>query len=207
MSEITIRRSRTTRGDGELLIQMFDSQLPWLQSIGSGDQWGSSFIRDDPAKKAKYHAKVHQSEVSEQQQWSPQWTGVYIAERKQALSNPKDREAEVVPVAALILEAKSADYVRPVLLEQDEKDPFLYLAYLLTDRTAIDLGKGAGAALILHAKVEARRLGLSRICMDCWSGNGGKLVQYYERQGFKSLGSFGLNKLDDWPGEVLEMRI
>ena len=83
-----------------------------------------------------------------------------------------------IPVAGMILSAESMEYVRDILPKQDEQDPFVYLAYLLSDRRARPIGKGAGAALIRHAQEEARRLGINRICGDCWRGNERRLVKY-----------------------------
>jgi hypothetical protein len=104
---------------------------------------------------------------------------VYFA-KTAAERDSNEQTSRTVPVATMVLESKSADYVRPVLPEQDPSEPFLYLAYLLTDRATENIRKGASASLIAHAKTEARRLGLRRICMDCWSGNGGKLVRYVQ---------------------------
>lgn len=82
-----------------------------------------------------------------------------------------------VPVAALVLEGKSPEYVRSVLAQQDSAQPFVYLAYLISDSGAGDAAKGVGSFLIGLAKEEVRRLGLRRLCLDCWSGNDRKLVR------------------------------
>lgn len=82
-----------------------------------------------------------------------------------------------LPVAGMVLEGQSSKYVRSIIPENDDNDPFIYLLYLLSDRTTAPHGKGAGAALISHAKDEARKLGIRRLCVDCWRGNDNKLVR------------------------------
>ncbi|OAF59539.1 hypothetical protein VC83_04070 [Pseudogymnoascus destructans] len=67
----------------------------------------------------------------------------------------------------------------------DESDPFVYLAYLISNRDAGEERKGAAAKLIAFVKEQVRSAGLKRICLDCFKGNDRKLVRYYESQGLK----------------------
>ena len=197
-SSISIRPASIATDDGLRLIRNFDSQLSWLSSIGSSAQWGTS-SRSDPNTRAKYRGKVESSERGWNNPWSRDWIRAYIAEveinKREDLSseqleraiidsstnddNDDDHHNAVVrlPVAGMILEGRSGEYVRSILPENDDNDPFVYLLYLLSDRTTAPYGKGAGAALIAHAKDEARKLGIGRICADCWRGNDNKLVQ------------------------------
>lgn len=184
-----IRPASIAAGDDKGLIEMFDSQLPWLATVGSGDQWGSTPFSDSGRHQTKYRTKVEQSEAcTNQTSLHPDWVRAYVAEVEVATSelSPEIRELVGedsedgnvrVPVAAMVLEAKSADYVQEVLPEQDEEDPFVYMSYLLSDRRTASINKGAGAALIAHAKEEVMRLGVRRICLDCWRGNDRKLVR------------------------------
>ena len=123
-----------------------------------------------------------------QTSFTPDWVTAYVAEVEVASNElnvdlrelaPGDgHEGKLrVPVAAMILEAKSSDYLRDVLPEQDDRDPFVFLSYLLSDRRTAALNRGAGAVLIAHAKEVTRQLGLDRICSDCWRGNNRKLVK------------------------------
>lgn len=82
-----------------------------------------------------------------------------------------------LPVAAMVLEGHSCDYTRPVLAEQDEADPFVYVRYLVSDRRVGSVySRGAGRLLLEHADCVARSLGVGRLALDGWSGNGGVLV-------------------------------
>ena len=184
-----IRPASVFAGDGRRLLTYFDSQLSWLQSTGSGAQWGSTPFSNNQDKQAKYLAKVERSEACMgQQTLSHDWVRVYIAEAEvlpdevlneiRSLARENGESGKMrVPVAAMILEGSYEDYVREILPEQDEQDPFVFMTYLLSDRRVGSVGKGAGAALITHAKDKAGELGVKRLCSDCWRGNDRKLVR------------------------------
>jgi hypothetical protein len=82
-----------------------------------------------------------------------------------------------IPVAGIVLDSKAPAYVHSILPEQDESDPFVYLAYLMSNRHSGEERKGAAAALIAFAKDQVQSVGLNRICVDCWRGNDRKLVR------------------------------
>ncbi|KAL9044590.1 MAG: hypothetical protein Q9214_002281, partial [Letrouitia sp. 1 TL-2023] len=130
--------------DHELLADFQDSQISWLSTVGSGDQWGTQPIRQlNPTASERTRSWVERSE--KHAQWSSDWCRAFVAD---AGSN--------APVAGLVLDSKSPIYVRAVLPEQDENDPFIYLAYLLSNRYAGEQSKGSGAVLINFAKDQVR---------------------------------------------------
>ncbi|KJZ76020.1 hypothetical protein HIM_04476 [Hirsutella minnesotensis 3608] len=219
MPPIHIRPASTALDDGLRLLQNFDSQLPWLSSIGSSAQWGASTRSDREDVRAEYRGKVERSERGWDDPWTRDWVRAYVAEvqvKREDLS-PELLELAIenttdtvrLPVAGMVLQGRSSEYVRGLVPENDDGDPFVYLLYLLSDRRTGELGKGAGAALIAHARDETRKLGFGRLCVDCWRGNDSKLVQYYEQQGFKVLGHFDAEEKGacSWQGTVLEMRL
>ena len=184
----SIRPATLESGDDKRVLAYFDSQLQWLETVGSGAQWGSTPRGHLDDYQEKYRAKIGRSEACKGKPFGPDWIQAYIIEaevdnhalgaelRQLAEETGGDRRA-MIPVAALVLEDKSADYVRSILPEQDDEDPFIFVSYLISDRGTSPLNKGAGAALIDHAKDEAKRLGLRRLCLDCWRGNDRKLVK------------------------------
>lgn len=187
MPDIFIRPASSVTDDGLRYLRNFDSQLSWLSSIGSSTQWGSSPRGDQEDQRLKYRDIVQSSERGWDDPWNQDMIRAYIAEiniQRDDLSPDMLKltiasTSDVVrlPVAGMILQGSSSEYVRSVLPKNDDEDPFIYLFYLLSDRTTGSYGKGAGAALISHAKDEARRLGVKRLCVDCWRGNDEKLVQ------------------------------
>jgi hypothetical protein len=165
-TSVTIRPATMAASDHELLVDFRDSQIAWLSSMGSGDQWGTKSSRQsNPTVSDRTRAWIERSE--KKAQWSSDWCRAFIAEA----------DGDSVPIAGLVLDSKAPAYVRAVLPEQDEDDPFVYLAYLISNRDAGEKCKGSGATLITFAKDQVRDAGLKRICLDCWRGNDRKLVK------------------------------
>ncbi|MFJ3900212.1 GNAT family N-acetyltransferase [Streptomyces sp. NPDC090025] len=109
---------------------------------------------------------------------------------------PLIAEIDGVPAGTLTLTPHPGGYVAPA------DEPEQYVRFLATD--ARFHGHGVGAALLAHAAEETRRQGVSLLRVDCFAGSEGRLVEYYERQGFTRTETFEVN---DWPGQVLEQRL
>ncbi|GAB7365574.1 hypothetical protein MBLNU230_g6646t1 [Neophaeotheca triangularis] len=204
MTTFSMRPARLELSDQELLVDFMDSHIQWLSANGSSGQWGTQPVREArPNITSRAEAWIKKSE--EGGEWGSDWCRAFIVE---ANHNNKNTSSERIktPVAGLVLTASSADYVRSVLPEQDKAQPFVYLSYVMTNRHAGTLAKGAGAFAIDAAKTQTCDLGFKRLCLDCWAGNERKLVRYYESQGFEAIGDFE-DAEDDWPCTVLEMRL
>lgn len=161
---LTIRPATLALSDHKLLLDLKDSQLDWLGTIGSSAQWGTAPSRS-PSVTEKALSWVQRSEQKSPWSSTGNWCRAFIA------------SASETPVAALVLEAHAPAYVNTVVPETDEKEPFVYLAYLISNGRAGEERKGAGAGLIGLAKEETRKVGVKRLCLDCWGGNGGRLVR------------------------------
>jgi GNAT superfamily N-acetyltransferase len=99
------------------------------------------------------------------------------------------------PAAAIVL-GDAHPYVHAA------REPELYVMVLIGSREPF--ARGAGRFLLQVAEQEAseQRLGLLRV--DCFAGNGGALVRFYESCGFTRTETFTVR---DWPGQVLERRL
>jgi len=85
-------------------------------------------------------------------------------------------------------------------------EPELFVNLLVSDHSAE--ARGVGSLLLEHARVLAVARGVGRLRLDCYAGNGGGLVRYYESQGFTATEAFGVDRPDGvWPGQVLERRL
>jgi GNAT superfamily N-acetyltransferase len=103
------------------------------------------------------------------------------------------------PVGALVVGA-AASYVPPAT------EPELYVVLLVTDRR--HTGRGIGGRLLDHARLLARRAGVSLLRVDCYRGPDRALVRYYESQGFVATDEFTVDlPRGPWPGQVLEQRL
>jgi hypothetical protein len=183
-----IRPASSAQEDGKKILEFTDSQLPFLASIGSAEQWGSASVSIRDAAQQKYKRLVERSE--EEQAWGLDWIQISILDvevdhedlpdgirRESLLCDRGSKSVVVLPVAAMVLEGRSSDYTRPVLEEQDVLDPFVYVRYLVTDRRVGGLSKGSGQKLLDHADEVARSLGIGRLCLDGWNGNDYLLVK------------------------------
>lgn len=117
----------------------------------------------------------------------------YVAE-----GTPWLAEIDGEPAGTLIL--TSGPGSGPAIAPADE--PEQYVHWLATDSRFT--GRGVGAALLAHAAAETRAQGLGLLRVDCYAGGDGKLVAYYESQGFRRTETYDSN---GWPGQVLERRL
>ncbi|MEU6022859.1 GNAT family N-acetyltransferase [Micromonospora sp. NPDC047134] len=100
------------------------------------------------------------------------------------------------PVGALVV-GTANDYVPPAT------EPELYVNLLVTDRAYA--GAGIGARLLTHAADLGRQRGARLLRVDCYAGDDGALVRWYQRQGFTPTTPFTLTRpaQPPWPGQLL----
>jgi GNAT superfamily N-acetyltransferase len=107
-------------------------------------------------------------------------------------------ELDGVPAGALVLHPGPS----PQMPIAPAGEPERYVRLLVSDRR--HAGRGIGAALLAHAVEEARRAGVALLRVDCWAGEEGRLVAFYERNGFSRTEEFHVGA---WPGQVLARRV
>ncbi|GAC76973.1 LAMMER dual specificity kinases [Moesziomyces antarcticus T-34] len=188
LSELGVANAEES--DVDFVIHAFDSALPYLASIGSEAQWGTTPFSEKPKVKSSFSAYAQRS------------YDIYSAESG-SVTNEKDWKHLVLyevrttdglwtRVAALGVSCDFPDYVPDSLAGEGAKAAgnYAYLNYLISDRRAGDLAKGAAANLIPLAERQARALGKIIFYGDCWRGNNDGLIKYYERLGFQPVGPF-----------------
>ncbi|MFE0515206.1 GNAT family N-acetyltransferase [Streptomyces sp. NPDC058964] len=130
--------------------------------------------------------------------WSENPRAVAMIERYVAEGAPFLAEVDGTPAATLTLTDAPGPYLRPA------GEPERYIHTFASDRRF--KGRGAGAALLAHAAEETRRAGVDLLRVDCYAGDDGKLVAYYESNGFTRTETFTHGE-DEWPGQVLARRV
>ncbi|MEU4803913.1 GNAT family N-acetyltransferase [Actinosynnema sp. NPDC023587] len=105
-------------------------------------------------------------------------------------------EVDGEPAGVLTHAPQAPEYVPAI------DEPELYVRMLVTSRAFT--GLGVGGALLDHARDQARLLGVGLVRVDCYAGGDGRLVRYYEGNGFTRVREF---LVGDWPGQLLEDRI
>lgn len=109
-------------------------------------------------------------------------------------------EVDSVPAATLTLTDSAGTYLSHL---PPPGEPERYVHWLAPDRRF--QGLGVGSALLAHAAEVTGRAGVALLRVDCFAGDGGKLVRYYESNGFVRTETYrGTN---DWPGQVLARRV
>ncbi|GGW66301.1 GCN5 family N-acetyltransferase [Streptomyces lucensis JCM 4490] len=130
--------------------------------------------------------------------WSGSDRAVELVQRYAAEGTPYFAEIDGTPAATLTLSKGPGPYLEPA----DEPERYIHL--FATDRRF--KGLGAGAALLAHAVEVTRRAGISLLRVDCYAGDDGKLVAYYEGNGFIRTEPYTHGE-DEWPGQVLARRV
>ncbi len=119
-------------------------------------------------------------------------------ERYTTENTPYIAEWDGTPVGAMVLDSGPS----PQMPIPPADEPERYVRLLVSDRH--HAGHGIGAALLSHAVDETRRAGVGLLRVDCWAGDGGRLVAFYERNGFTPTTPFVSGT---WPGQVLARRL
>ncbi|KAI3325162.1 acetyltransferase [Xylariaceae sp. AK1471] len=210
--------------DKQFILDAFDSSLPQLAKIGSGNQWGSELFskRPDIEDRLKiFQAKRYQ----ETGEGDP--VRIFIIEAEipplgadelpaSGYVRTDDAGKKFLAVgSAMLSEGKYPPYVglyadkNTVGKELSGTQDYVYLDGLITDYRTGPWRKGAGAALIEHCRQYCRERGKPILYLDGYSGNDRKLVRYYESQGFSVVDYFETPKPDGstWPGAFLRMDV
>ncbi|MFC8131423.1 GNAT family N-acetyltransferase [Streptomyces sp. NPDC057302] len=129
------------------------------------------------------------------QPWSTTPKTVALVEKYLSTGSAWIAEIGGEAVGTLTLTDGPGAYIAAV----DEPERYIHL---LTARH----GTGAGSALLAHAAEETRSQGISLLRVDCYAGDDGKLVAYYERNGFTRTEAF-VEQDGTWPGQILARRV
>ncbi|MFE0174174.1 GNAT family N-acetyltransferase [Streptomyces sp. NPDC059002] len=129
--------------------------------------------------------------------WSANPKAVALVEKYLTTGYPWVAEVDGTTAGTVTLTEGPGEFIPAVA------EPERYVHLLVADRRFA--GLGVGAALLAHAAEETRRQGVSLLRVDCYAGDDGKLVAYYEGNGFTRAEAFtGTN---GWPGQVLARRV
>ncbi|MCX5421665.1 GNAT family N-acetyltransferase [Streptomyces sp. NBC_00078] len=161
--------------DVPAILGMLDSCVEWLMAEGRTGQWGTEPLSE--------HRKTVDSVVGYMEEGT-----TYIA------------EADGVPAATLTVTGAPGAYLSHL---PPPGEPERYIHWLASDRRF--KGHGVGSALLAHAAEETRRAGLLLLRVDCYAGDDGRLVRYYEDNGFLRTETYTAS--NEWPGQVLARRL
>ncbi|NUP21901.1 MAG: GNAT family N-acetyltransferase [Streptomyces sp.] len=161
--------------DVPVILGMLDSGVEWLVAQGRTGQWGTKPLSQSTRTVESVTRYMDEGET-------------FIA------------EVDGVPAATLTLTDSPGAYLAHL---PPPGEPERYIHWLASDRRF--KGYGAGSALLAHAAEVTRRAGVSLLRVDCYAGDDGKLVRYYEGNGFVRTETY--TGTGDWPGQVLARRV
>lgn len=205
--------------DGKFMIDAYDSTLPQLAAIGSVGQWGlepfsekrDQAEREKVVRQAKRYQDTGEGDPVRIFLIEAEIDAADLSELPDSVSVRAGAEAGKTLLAVgtvMLSEGIYPYYLRPHFNQDavrnalDGTADYVYLEALITDYRAGKWRKGAGAALIEFSKGYCREKGKRILYGDSYSGNDGKLVKYYEGQGFHVVDYFVAVKPDGstWPG-------
>ncbi|KAE9993595.1 hypothetical protein EG327_004354 [Venturia inaequalis] len=203
MSKFHIRTTALPE-DTTFILEAFDSSLPHLAKTGSGEQWGS-----EPRSTQEVFVKRIQTEVEKARSGMSENNVVFVAEvpsdevvAESTRVRRDEVDQQILKVAAAVVQGEFPSYVaerknlEACVRAAVERADFLYLSVMISDFRSGGLRKGAGAVLAQRVKEYAREKGKATVYCDCWAGNGGKLVGFYESQGFVPVDGFEAKRDD-----------
>ncbi|OQE37658.1 hypothetical protein PENCOP_c009G02961 [Penicillium coprophilum] len=193
--DITIVRA--TVEDAPAVLNLLDAAVKWLVSHDRVGQWGTSPFSENPRR------------TEQLKEFATTGHGLWLAVKANSDAAPID-ENRFSNIPRKTTEEKTSGSIVGALAVGDKmpyvtpvSEPEMYVRLLITDRRCA--GKGVGKRLLEHARELAKGVGVSLLRVDCYAGDDGKLVEYYESQGFKR--SELLNNEGDWPCQVLAQHL
>lgn len=200
-----IRPAQEAKQDSTFILQAHDSAVDFLTNTVGSTQWGN-----EPFSKRERAVNLIKQLVikSEEELTGDQFIRTVIAE-KLSLDGEQTIKCGAATVDAIFpTYVTSVEGLREHIQSSLESKDFLYLDRLISDRNAPDnLSKGVGKSLLDYCKSLTRKEGKRFLYSDCFAGPPFGLREYYQSQGFRIIGPFGVpNKHvegTDWPGVLL----
>ncbi|OJJ49774.1 hypothetical protein ASPZODRAFT_128303 [Penicilliopsis zonata CBS 506.65] len=222
-----VREVGTVEGDGSFIVSVFDAVIPFLESIGSNEQWGTTLFSHRDGFTEETLQQVRQSEqlsLTDKKNDENDGLRIFIVEREltddplDETSSPTPLRVHVAADGRRLLSVGFAfvreDWVPRYIASQPhlcvERTDTIYLEVIITDsRVDSSLRHGAGAALLREIQKYGHARQKRVIYLDGWAGNQKKLVRYYEQQGFQAIDDFSLPRADKapWLGTLMRMNI
>ncbi|KAF2993514.1 hypothetical protein E8E13_001285 [Curvularia kusanoi] len=217
-------RDATLARDEAFIISVFDASIPYLSSLGSEAQWGTSPFSSRPGWLSETQTQIRESE----QNAAANTTNalrililevVTTAEEMKVLSTEdvcqreQDDARRRMPVAFAFVRGNwLPSYLPAAAVDQagqSARDESLYVEVMVSAGNCKDRPQGIGAAMLRELRVWGRCRGKKILYLDGWAGNDRELIRYYTQQGLQTIAEFNLprkNK-DPWLGTLMKLDI
>ncbi|EAW14592.1 putative GNAT family acetyltransferase [Aspergillus clavatus NRRL 1] len=189
MAKTSIEIVQGTAADIPTVLGLFDTAVEWLKSQDRTGQWGTK-----PFSQLPRRVKTVTEAAASSHLWlAVDFDSETTPDVEQPFIGPDGRRGVVVGSLEV---GDKASYVESV------PESELYVKFLVTDRKCA--GNGVGGLLLDQARKLAREAGVELLRLDCYAGGDGKLIRYYEKQGFVRTTAF---EHEGWPGQLLVERM
>ncbi|KAJ5692462.1 hypothetical protein N7462_001885 [Penicillium macrosclerotiorum] len=188
---------RGTVDAGPAVLHLLDTAVEWLVSNDRTGQWGAASFSENPRR------------AEQLREFATTGHGLWLAIRvaddtsmpDQTRLPDSDIQTPSGEVPGVIVGALALGEKMPYVTHVSE--PELYVRLLISDRRWA--GNKIGTRLLDHARDLTKKAGASLLRVDCYAGGDGKLVRYYESQGFERSETLTLE--GGWPCQVLAQRL
>ncbi|KAE8369328.1 hypothetical protein BDV27DRAFT_14322 [Aspergillus caelatus] len=225
--EFLIRDAGIVEDDDQFVVAAFDAAIPYLTSIGSHEQWGTTPFSHRKGWVDETVQQIKDSKSSARQSDNNK-NGVlriFIVEKECNADGPEcfdprlvhyrvssDRRRYLSVGFAFVRENWIPSYIesqKHLQIPESERESNIYLEVMVTDCRVGSLRRGAGSALIQGIRDYGRKKQKKAFWLDGWAGNDKKLIRYYEHQGFQVVRDFGLPRANQapWAGTLMRMDI
>jgi GNAT superfamily N-acetyltransferase len=161
-SHFHIRPATPDSDDTDFILAAWDSTLPFLASIGSGEMWGGRPFSQREGQRQEIIDIING--ITKELDGGRRF---WIAETH----SPEG----LVKVGAALTRETLPGYLTEHVREEYARKMLLYLEVLITDHRPNKQYRGAGKALIEALKQHARSNGRDVIYVDVWAGNNRRL--------------------------------
>ncbi|KAF9870242.1 acetyltransferase [Colletotrichum karsti] len=232
MPQIHIRDAGLSPDDATFIVEAFDSTLPHLEAVGSGEMWGPTpfsqkdGFADETAKDVRASETYRTTGEGEALRIfvAEVELGTEAAATAAAGATPhglrcrvaEDDGARSLAVGAAFVRERwvpdhigkqfHVDGIRDAL---EGREDFVFLDVVVTDYRAGEMREGAGGALVGRAMEYGVEKGKRVLYLDAWAGNERKLVKLYEKMGFSVVAEFEMRRANgsSWPGVLMQLNL
>ncbi|KAB8255971.1 hypothetical protein BDV32DRAFT_106561 [Aspergillus pseudonomiae] len=225
--EFLVRDAGTVDGDDQFVVAAFDAAIPYLTSIGSHEQWGTTPFshREGWVDETVQQIKDSKSSTPQSDANKNGVLRIFIVEKECHADDPEsvdthpahyrvssDRRRYLSVGFAFVRENWIPGYIesqKHLQVPDSERESNIYLEVMVTDSRVGSLRRGAGSALIRGIRDYGHKTQKKAFWLDGWAGNDKKLIRYYEQQGFQVVGDFSLPRANTapWVGTLMRMDI
>jgi hypothetical protein len=185
-------RDASLAKDKDFIICVFDASLPYLESIGSQAQWGSTPFSQQPGWIAETQGQIQESERNSISNTTDALRilvleveatklDVHDIDCKDMHSRTEDDGRCFVAVGFAFVRGNwLPDYLHASIIakvDQAHLDETLYIEVIVSDSRMKDRFRGIGAALLREVRKWGDSRGKKTLYLDGWAGNGRKLIR------------------------------